>query len=123
MVKPSAQPRRALRYGHTIAIDMRQEVDCSGLKVDVLDILDIGTRFSMYIALPSKESRGVAQALFMFWCSIAGPPEFMIHDMGGEFQSDVIEIAEHWGCKPKVGPAEAPWPMRSLSATAQCWEM
>ena len=86
---------------------MRQEVGCDGKRV-VLDVLCIGTRFSMYIALPFKESREVTEALFMFWCAIAGPPEFMLHDMGGEFQEDVIEIAEYWGCRPKVGPAKAP---------------
>ena len=63
----------------------------------------------MYLALPSKASKEVAETLFMFWCAIAGPPEFMISDMGGEFQKELTTLAEVWGCRPKVGPAEAPW--------------
>ena len=100
MVKPSGLPHRSLRLGHTIAIDLREERDSNGLKVTVLDILCMGTRFSMYIATRSKSPKEVAQALFMFWCYVAGVPDVIIHDQGGEFQGEVIKVGELWGSRP-----------------------
>ena len=108
MIKPAGLPHRSLKFGHSIAIDLRQEVDTEGSRVNVLDILCLGTRFSMYVAIPSKSPHEVAESLFMFWCSVAGVPEVIVHDQGGEFQTEVVTLGEHWGSRPRVGAAEAP---------------
>jgi hypothetical protein len=109
MVKPAARPRSAVPFGHTVGIDLRQEVDFEGTAFQVMDVLDFGTRYSMYIPLESKSPHAVATALMLHWCSVAGPPLILIHDLGGEFQGEMTTMCEQWGARCSVGPAEAPW--------------
>ena len=59
-----------MRFGHTIGVDLRQEVDAEGKVYNTLDILDFGARYSFYVLLPSKFPDDVAAQLAIQWVSL-----------------------------------------------------
>ena len=97
MVRPAAPPKQNLPFGHTIAVDLRTEHDIHDESYNMLDVLCLGKKFSMYIVVPSKSPAEVVEALMCHWCAVANTPEIVVHDQGGEFSVGVIDLMEHWG--------------------------
>ena len=93
-----------------VGVDLKEVQDANGERHTFLNILDVATRYSMFLHVEDKSSQVVADAFVHDWVSWAGTPAQIIHDQGGEFffrKSSVL--LKRLGTVAHVTATEAPW--------------
>ena len=88
---------------------MRQQPDAAGTMWNYLDILCMDTKYNQCVLCLSKNPSEIAEQLETHWLSFAGPPDMLVHDLGGESQAAFTDALERWSSQASVGPTEAPW--------------
>ena len=73
---------------------MRQQPDAAGTMWNYLDMLSMCTKYSQYVVCLSKNPSEIAEQLETHWLSFAGPPDVLVHDLGGEFQAAFTDALE-----------------------------
>ena len=99
---------RPFQFNMVVGVDLKEGCDIVGERFLYLNILDVATRFSVFVLLSGKSSREVAEAFQTAW-SWAGPPVQILHDQGTEFAKDFTALARRLGADTRVTPTEAPW--------------
>ena len=106
----TANPRaRVQEFNALVGVDLKEVLDVNGERHTYLNILDVATRFSMFVRVSSKDSDEVATSFMTNWVTWAGIPTRIIHDQGGEFFGCFTEMMRTNGIIPHVIATEAPW--------------
>ena len=83
--------------------------DINGARHTYLNVLDLATRYSLFVRVEGKSSLTVSATFLESWISWAGPPSLVVTDQGGEFAKHFEGMAQRVGAAMRVIPAEAPW--------------
>ena len=108
-VRPAAPPGVPKQFGEAVIIDLRFEKDSAGTTFPVLDVLDVATKYSAFLALKNKTPEHILEVFWEHWVGTHFPPELVSHDLGGEFDGAMKAFIEWIGADTRVGPTEAPW--------------
>jgi hypothetical protein len=76
---------KAKEFNALVGVDLKEVQDVDGTRHTFLNVLDVATRYSSFILVPSKSSSIVAEAFMEGWIRAFGTPDMVIHDQGGEF--------------------------------------
>lgn len=94
------------RFNQTVALDLKF------LKTNeiVLHMIDLLTRFSAAIIIPSKSPQVILENLMQIWVNPFGRPEQVLTDNGGEFcNQDFVDLCSNIMIDVKTTAAFSPW--------------
>ena len=92
-------------FNENIAMDIKV---INGNKV--LHLIDQGTRYSVGVRIPSKESSDIISAIFKHWVAYFGTPGFILIDYGREFNKQSFrDMAQNLNIVVCTAAAESPW--------------
>ena len=100
---------RPQEFNMLVGVDLKEVQDAEGERHTFLNILDVATRYSVFVRVSNKSSAGVAKKFMKHWVGWAGAPTQIVHDQGGEFFKDFAAQMRRLGLNPRVTPTEAPW--------------
>ena len=100
---------RPYSFNHSIYIDIKFVQDVAGTTHAALSIVDAGTAFHRGVLLRTKAPRYVARKIMRHWISLFGAPLRIIHDQGGEFEKDVVNMMEELSIEAEVTASHASW--------------
>ena len=89
---------------------------------ELLNIVDLATRFNNCFPVPSKRPDDVLSVLEMVWINWAGPMSHLISDMGGEFQGELGELKEAHGIRQYFTTSEARWQNGLVERNGGIWK-
>ena len=92
-----------------VGVDLKEVHDANGERHVFLNILDVATRYSIFVRVDSKSSQEIAESFVQIWTQWAGVPEQIIHDQGGEFFRHFGEMLKKLGIGCHITATEAPW--------------
>ena len=96
-------------FNQLVAVDLKEVKDAEGEAHTFLNILDVATRYSVFVRVWSKDSQEVADTFCKAWVGPFGPPEQIIHDQGGELFRHFRELLMKLGVSINVTATESPW--------------
>ena len=89
----ACQPGRHMhRIQSSVGVDLFVLADSNEQVFELLNIVDLATRFNICFPVPSKRPDDVLSVLETVWINWAGPMSHLISDMGGEFEG---ELGQH----------------------------
>lgn len=92
-------------FNESIAMDIKE---INGNKV--LHLIDHGTRYSVGVRIPSKESSDIINAIFKHWVAYFGTLGFILTDNGREFNNQSFrDMAQNLNIVVRTTAAESPW--------------
>jgi hypothetical protein len=100
---------KAQEFNVLVGVDLKECLDVDGTRHTYLNVLDVATRYSVFLLVPTKSSDVVAQTFMDGWVAWAGIPQQIVHDQGGEFFKHFAEMLRKLGIEPHITSTESPW--------------
>ena len=111
--KPRARPivsfSLANQVNDCLAMDLKF-LTIEDKKYIILHMIDVFSRYSSTVLIPSKRKEVIVDRIMKHWVSIFGTPVHILSDNGGEFNNELLrDVAELLGCSVMTTAAESPW--------------
>ena len=111
--RPGAVPvaghrEKAKEFNQLVGVDLKEVLDADGVAHTFLNILDIATRYSRLVRVPTKQSQIVAEAFMEHWVGPFGSAGQIIHDQNGKFFKHFKKMLRKLGIQPHVPATEPP---------------
>ena len=95
----------ASRFNEWVAMDIKE---IKGQKV--LHLIDLGTKYSISVRIPNKESSTIIDAIFKHWIGYFGTPYNILTDNGREFDNQFFrDMCQNVNVIVRTTAAESPW--------------
>lgn len=105
-LKPKVSLPWATNFNQMVAMDLHE----LGPNLWYVHFIDHFTRLSAAAIITNKTTQEIIKQFFEKWISIYGPPELVLSDNGGEFNSAAFrDMAENLNIEIRTTPAYSPW--------------
>ena len=119
---PSKLADTYTEFNQGVGVDLSVLADSHEQVLELLNIVDLATRFNICFPLPSKRPDDVLSVLDMVRINSAGPMSHLISDMGREFEGELGEFMEAHGIRQRFTASEAPWQNGPVERNGGIWK-